>query len=228
MFIKRFAHYSFRITLFVAFFILFLPSVVRSDLSTELITTIPQNRIDIPSVIFIQTSTNTYVILATTTDQKCQLMNVTINGSILWQQKYSGAKNERAANVVQTKDDGYLLAGSTAKNDVHYHCLIIKSNETGVEQWRKIYPSPGEEKATAMIATTDNRYAIVGYTRSNGSINYDVLLIIVDHKGNELIRKTYGTGHLLEKALSIIQTADGGFALVGYTESEEYRGYDFG
>ncbi len=206
--------------------ILLTPLIYGSKSSETAGTTIiTLQKIDISSSFVIQT--NDEYIIAATTDQKCQLIKVMSNGTIIWQQKYLGAKNEKISGVIQTPDHGFLVAGSSAPNDIHYQCQIIKTNETGVEQWRKKYPSSGEERITAITPISDNRFALAGFSRANQSINYDYLIFVVDHEGNELWRKTYGDKHLVEKTTSILQTSDGGFALAGYKQSQPYGAYDF-
>lgn len=83
------------------------------------------------------------------------------------------------------------------------------------------------ESAQSVIKTTDGGYAIVGYTQSiDGDItdktieNFDYWLLKFDSNDNLQWTKTYG-GTNDERAYKIIQTNDGGFALVGYTSSDD-------
>ncbi|MFQ5821434.1 MAG: hypothetical protein ACE5I5_15730 [Candidatus Heimdallarchaeota archaeon] len=58
----------------------------------------------------------------------------------------------------------------------------------------------------------------MGITRSFGEGKSDAWLVKTDARGESQWTRTYG-GADIENAFSGIQTADGGFALAGYTES---------
>jgi len=65
--------------------------------------------------------------------------------------------------------------------------------------------------------TTDGGYIMTGLT-SFGAGNEDVYLIKTDSHGNTLWKKTYG-GIDSDCGFSVQQTADGGYIIVGYSES---------
>ena len=88
-----------------------------------------------------------------------------------------------------------------------------------IVEWSKTYSG-----ATAVdhwpyfvIQTIDGGYAIAGRTALSGSGNYAFWLIKTDSTGNMQWNKTYGGSNLL---LNMIQTKDGGFALIGNKDSE--------
>jgi len=84
--------------------------------------------------------------------------------------------------------------------------------------WNKTYGGTGSDQAITVIQTTDGGYALAGVTNSSGSGNYDSWLVKTDSVGNMQWNKTYGgTGY--EAAYTVVQTVDGGYALVGYTTS---------
>lgn len=83
------------------------------------------------------------------------------------------------------------------------------------------------ESAQSVIKTTDGGYAIAGFTQSiDGDItdksveNFDYWLLKFDADDNLQWTKTYG-GTNDERAYKLIQTNDGGFALIGYTNSND-------
>ena len=80
--------------------------------------------------------------------------------------------------------------------------------------------------ATSIIQTTDGGYAIAGYTSSFGAGNSDFYIAKLDGIGALQWTKTVG-GNGNEEAYSIIQTADGGYAVAGYTDYYGAGGSDF-
>ena len=83
------------------------------------------------------------------------------------------------------------------------------------------------ESAQSIIATKDGGYIIAGFTQSNngdvqGKTNENFDFWILKFNSNNSIewQKTIG-GSSVDKANDIIQTSDGGFAVLGYSESND-------
>jgi hypothetical protein len=73
--------------------------------------------------------------------------------------------------------------------------------------------------AHSLIQTSDGGYAIAGSTCSFGAGEADVYVVKLDANGNLQWTKTIGGPRLMTRALSLIQTSDGGYAIAGSTES---------
>jgi hypothetical protein len=68
----------------------------------------------------------------------------------------------------------------------------------------------------SLIQTSDGGYAIAGYTQSFGAGDDDVYVVKLDANGNLQWTKTIG-GENDDRGYSLIQTADGGYAIAGKT-----------
>ena len=94
--------------------------------------------------------------------------------------------------------------------------LLISSVFGSSVMWNQTYGSAQNEVAHWVVETSDNGYAIGGYTRdvNAGEYDRDFLLIKTDINGNMLWNHTY---ELLEYDIvgSFIETSDGGFAIAG-------------
>ncbi|WP_420603387.1 hypothetical protein [Flagellimonas sp.] len=100
----------------------------------------------------------------------------------------------------------------------------------GEVDWIKNYGGSGEDTAQKVIQTTDGGYAVLGFSNStDGDITgkatdvNDYWLLKLDADGNLQWNKTYG-GSKDDRGQSVIQTADGGFAIVGYAMSDDGDG----
>jgi len=136
-----------------------------------------------------------------------------------WDRTYGGAKVDSAYSVVQTVDGGYALAGATHSFGAGIDDFwLVKTNSTGHEQWSKTYGGTNMDGAWSIIQTDDDGYALTGRTWSSGAGASDPWLVKTDSAGNMEWNKTYG-GAKPDRTDCIIQTADGGYALAGWTRS---------
>ncbi len=95
-----------------------------------------------------------------------------------------------------------------------------------VDVWSKTYGGTNWDKAQALVQTADSGYALAGYTGSYGAGLYDFWLVKTDTSGNVQWNKTYG-GTLQDEAQALVQTADSGYALAGYTYTYGAGSEDF-
>jgi hypothetical protein len=90
--------------------------------------------------------------------------------------------------------------------------------EASYLKWSHVYIEPEEEWTHSLIATSDGGYAIAGQTESFGAGDADFWLVKTDSAGNVEWNRTYG-GTEGDFAHDLVETSDGGYALVGSTSS---------
>ena len=95
---------------------------------------------------------------------------------------------------------------------------MIKTDPAGDVMWEKTYGGNQYDFGNSIIQTADGGLAIAGTTESLGAGGADFYLLKIDPAGNELWSKAFG-GPKDEEVLDIKQTADGGYILVGATQS---------
>jgi len=139
---------------------------------------------------------------------------------------YGGLSYDQGKSVIATNDGGFALIGSTGSmgagnSDVY----LVKVDSGGVYQWSKTYGGMHTEQGNSIQETSDLGFIIAGYSNSYGSGSYDFYLIRTDSIGDTLWTKTFG-GTELDMAHNVIQTRDGGFAIVGETYSYGAGGND--
>ncbi|HKZ93180.1 MAG TPA: hypothetical protein VJ249_01185 [Candidatus Bathyarchaeia archaeon] len=136
-------------------------------------------------------------------------------GSLAWSKTYGGTSNDYALSVVQTSDGGYAMAGNTNSYGAGGGDFwLVKTDSAGNHQWNKTYGGTNADNALSLVRTSDEGYALVGYTDSFGAGNRDFWLVKTDSSGNMQWNRTYG-GTSNDRAYSLVQTGDGGYALAG-------------
>ena len=148
-------------------------------------------------------------------------------GNKVWDRTYGGGGNDIATSLIQTTDGGYAIAGGTnSKGAGNGDFLVIKLDEQGNKIWDRTYGGGDTDWANSLIQTTDGGYAVAGGTSSKGAGGNDFWVIKLDNQGNQVWDRTYG-GSSHDRANSLIQTTDGGYAVAGGTESKGAGGNDF-
>jgi predicted secreted protein len=140
-------------------------------------------------------------------------------GNAQWNKTYGGTGIDTVYSLIQTLDGGYAMVGFTQSfgaggNDF----WLVKTDAEGNMQWSKTYGGWGHESARCIVQTSDGGYAFVGYTYSFGAGSDDFWLVKTDENGTVQWSQTYG-GASDDFAYSMVQTVDGGYAIVGGTRS---------
>jgi hypothetical protein len=149
------------------------------------------------------------------------------NGNAQWNKTYGGTNGDAAYALVQTTEGGYALAGYTGSFGAgNRDFWLVKTDASGTMQWNKTYGGTGDDAASTMVQTVDGGYALAGYTWSFG-VNWlpDYWLVKTDSSGNMQWSRNYG-GTESDYANALVQTVDGGYALVGDTLSFGAGSYD--
>lgn len=130
-------------------------------------------------------------------------------------QEYYGVKPfnyEVSHGAIQTLDGGYIFAGETHDDAglVPWDLYVVKTDSSGNKLWSKRYHNlnGSNHPAGSVIATSDSGFAMAPMTNSG-----DIRIVKFDKTGNLLWSYQYGAGYGSPR--SIIQTLDGGFAIVG-------------
>ncbi len=145
--------------------------------------------------------------------------------AVTFARTYGGTDIDDVLSVQRTSDGGYIAAGYTWSFGAgRYDILLIKTDANGNLQWAKTYGGTRDDYAYSVQQTSDGGYIVAGYTDSFGSGWEDILIIKTDASGNIQWAKVYG-GVNPDYAYSVQQTSDGGYIVVGYSNSYTYT-YD--
>jgi len=140
--------------------------------------------------------------------------------------------------IRKTDDGGYILVGSTGSNDTDVsgnHGLmdiwVVKLNSTGVIQWQKCFGGSYNDNGSDIQQTTDGGFIVCGWTYSidgdiigsgfHGSQNNgysDIFVFKISNSGVIQWKKCLG-GNKHEKAYAVKQASDGGYIVVGETNT---------
>lgn len=173
------------------------------------------------------------------------VVKLTKTGAIEWQKTLGGTGIDEAHTVIQTKDGGYLVGGTsrsgisgnktTANFDSSGNTSdywIVKLNALGTIVWQKSYGGSYLDFFNSLSETKDKGFILSGSSYSKvsgnktaknigGTFYTDCWVIKTDSLGNIQWQKTYG-GLGSEEGI-IRQTKDGGYIL-GCTSTSNMSG----
>ncbi len=160
-------------------------------------------------------------------------------GNKQWDKDFGGTDDDRLYSLQQTTDGGYILGGfsksringdktqdnrDTSGNSYDY--WIIKTDVSGTKQWDKDFGGTNEDELYSIRQTIDGGYILGGHSYSGISGdktqalwgNSDYWIVKIDSLGTKQWDKDFG-GTDGEKLRELLQTADSGYILGGYSSS---------
>jgi len=143
------------------------------------------------------------------------------NGNKEWDKTFDKDKNDVAYSIIQTKDGGYAIAGSTGlKLWGEVNCWVIKLDAKGNMEWDNDFGGTGWDEIFSIVQTKDGSFVTTGCVWSKGTGRGDIYIAKLNKNGDLVWDKTFG-GSEDDEAHSIIQTEDGGYVVTGFTVSED-------
>lgn len=134
---------------------------------------------------------------------------------------YGGAQDDRGYALTEALDSGFCLGGLTSSfgpgTPAAPNAIVIKTDSRGLPVWSRVANGDRGDGFYSSVRVADG-YVLAGFTASRGAGRQEILVTKFGPAGNLVWSRVYGDT-ADERALSICTTADGGFALTGWTNS---------
>jgi len=153
------------------------------------------------------------------------IMKLSPWGEMEWNKTYrinNVFMNERSNSIVQTNDNGFIIAGYLVEYgpwDSDRNILVLKLSSSGEIEWNKVFDFGSLDIAYSAQQTMDGGFVVAGHV---GSIRHKERLYTwiskLDPLGQVEWQKVMG-GNSREGAYSVQQTKDRGFVLSGFEMS---------
>lgn len=115
------------------------------------------------------------------------LLNVDSKGNEKWRRTLPGDKFDVAHDVLSVPDGGFVIAGYTNSfSPGDQDGFLMKLSDEGRLLWLKTYDTASDDRILHVVSTSDNGFAMVGYSRQpNGNI-WDMVIRKVNQDGDLL------------------------------------------
>lgn len=162
------------------------------------------------------------------------ILKLDINGNIIWQNTIGGTSNDNLGSITPTEDGGFIIAGQSSSGisgdktePIHGSTdfWVVKTDMYGNILWQKNIGGNGSELLPDIKQCVDNGFILSGGSSSgiSGDKNeaygkYDYWALGLDEIGNIIWQRSMG-GSQNDFATSVVQSADGGYCVAGYSGS---------
>lgn len=173
-------------------------------------------------------------------------------GNKQWEQSFGGSSFDQLFSLQQTTDDGYILGGGSSsagssgnKTSPGFGAAdywVVKLDLNGNKQWEQSFGGDVYDELRSLQQTSDGGYILGGVSASGVSGNktsaafgnWDQWVVRLDSNGNKQWEQSFG-GSDFDEIRRLQQTADGGYVLIGQSNSgasgnktvSSFGGYDF-
>ncbi|MFM7080168.1 MAG: hypothetical protein ACKOYC_10320 [Bacteroidota bacterium] len=165
------------------------------------------------------------------------IVKTDVNGNKMWDTRLGGNSLELIGDIIETPDQGYLIAGSTFSgisgnitqgSRGFWDYWVVRLDAQGNIVWDQRYGGPDNDFVTAIDLMDNGDYIIGGYSQSNvGSEKseacrgqWDYWILRVDGSGNPVWDKTYG-GDQTDWLFDLIVTSDNNIVMGGQSFSND-------
>jgi PKD repeat protein len=148
------------------------------------------------------------------------LINIQANGVVNWERAFGTLGSlafDWGNDVCQTLDGNFLAVGNSNTGSP-MDMYAIKISADGNKLWANNYGHPFYDYANSVCALDDGGFLICGAAKVYETGKNDIYLIKIDSLGNKLWEEQFG-GSGNDWGSVICKTRDGGFVMVGRTDS---------
>lgn len=150
---------------------------------------------------------------------------------------YGGRNSEEYNDVIATSDGGYVAVGYTSSTDIDGLSkksesddgVIVKYDKNNKIEWQNYYSVENTSSFESVVEISDG-YIAVGYIHlpNIDEIDFkggltDAIVVKYDKNGKMLWQKNYG-GSSADYFYDVLDTLDGGYIVVGQTNSTDMDG----
>lgn len=175
----------------------------------------------------IRVSDGNYVIAGTWRDSAF-LMKINTAGDTLWTRRYAFGATASFNSVTEITGGAFVAAGyykNAAGCDGSSRILVVKTAGDGLVQQQFVYGYAGKDaEARSIVTTSAGEVAITGLVNNPNGSNENAFFIKLNTSLAVLAVKEINTG-LYERGNSIVQLADGSFAIAGLLRTATNTSY---
>jgi hypothetical protein len=152
------------------------------------------------------------------------LLKTDNNGDVVWEKTFGHEdRSENARGINSTSDGGTIMVGPCEGNPPYTYnsdTYLVKTDADGNLQWdSQIGDDSWSESCGSIMQTSDTGYIMCGSVWAYPESGWDVYVLKTFSDGSYEWQGLYDFDLSAERGLSVIQTADSGYAITGKTQA---------
>ena len=142
------------------------------------------------------------------------------SGNIEWSHELGGNYWDEAQDIIKLSDDSYVVVGKKSLSQTNLELWIMRISSSGTILWQSSHGNNNYDAGISLTLTENEDVVVaVGYSRSSSGNPFKYRIWGVDvNNGQILWNKKHG-GDQDDKAYGVVEAYDGGFMVVGSTDS---------
>ncbi|MEO0468950.1 MAG: OmpA family protein [Bacteroidota bacterium] len=155
-------------------------------------------------------------------------------GKVFWTATLGGSEEEKLNEMIETRDGGYMLVGTTASDDGDVNgnhggtdAWLVKMDDAGKVLWSRCYGGSGDDQGKSIIETSDGGLLIAGEAGSNnGNMQsqafggLDAWVAKLNAQGDIIWEYHFG-GSGNDKAERVHEILPNTYTIIGSTDSRD-------
>ena len=115
------------------------------------------------------------------------VIKLSSDGDIEWEHTYGrNDYSDHANDIIQSKDGGYVVVGTSGTYDTLQRCWTIKLSESGIIEWEKVTGTNNNDDANSLTEMQDGGYVMVGEHYDLSQSAYDLWLFKLNSNSTEV------------------------------------------
>ena len=142
-------------------------------------------------------------------------------GEKIWENLYGNTSNsgDRGNYILERQDLGFLILGKEMTNSSNDNLCLINIDGEGSEIWHSLYGGTDSDEGIYLSEVSGGGFIIAGSSKSYGNGNWDDMWLVKTSTGGSMEwQKTFG-GSYDETGHYVHEKTEGGYMIVGSTES---------
>lgn len=139
-----------------------------------------------------------------------------------WETTFGGVREDQGIAILQTADHGYLQVGFSESfgSDGDFDIYAVRTDVDGTKIWERFYDPGYIEQPTSVVELDNNRgFTIAGFASPTLGSTNQVYVLSITNNGNIAWSQLYENNGRNQRANKIAHTPDGGYIIIGQTES---------
>ena len=154
-------------------------------------------------------------------------VNEATSQSIYFERTYDTLGFYYANCIKQLPEGGYIFCGSNYSISNAQDAAIAKIDSSGNVVWAKVFGGQNTDGAISIELCNDSTYFVFGIRDNISPQQSDIWVLKLDQNGDTLYTKSILLGAGANVVRGSVATNDGGYALIGNTDTRGYGMNDF-